>query len=91
MKTMSIRHLLQKWPVAEALLQVEEEILTTRDASPVARLVRYVEPPQPRRRFDPVDHAQWQATVFGQGKVVRLVDKYLAKDRVERQLVARRK
>jgi antitoxin (DNA-binding transcriptional repressor) of toxin-antitoxin stability system len=91
MKTMSIRDLRQKWPEAESLLEVEKEIIITRDTKPVAKLVRYVEPEERRKRFDPVEHAKWQAGVFGKGKVVRLVDKYLLKDREDRPLLKRRK
>jgi len=40
MKTISIRDLRQRWPEAEALLQTEREIVITRDAKPVAKLVR---------------------------------------------------
>jgi antitoxin (DNA-binding transcriptional repressor) of toxin-antitoxin stability system len=91
MKTISIRDLRQKWPEAESRLQVEKEIIITRDAKPVAKLVRYEEPQKPRRRFDPVAHAKWQESVFGKGRVVRLVDKYIAADRADRPLVTRRK
>ena len=83
MKTMSIRDLRQKWPEAESRLQVEGEIIITRDAKPVARLVRYVEPTKPRKRFDPVAHARLQRKWNG-GKIVRLVDKYLAAAREDR-------
>ena len=88
---MSIRDLRQKWPEAESLLEVEKEIIITRDMKPVAKLVRYIEPERPRKHFDPAEHARWQASVFGKGKVVRLVDKYLLKDREDRPLVKRRK
>jgi antitoxin (DNA-binding transcriptional repressor) of toxin-antitoxin stability system len=83
MKTISIRDLRQKWPEAESRLQAEGEIIITRDAKPVAKLVRYVEPAKPRKRFDPVAHAKWQKKMNG-GKIVRLVDKYLAADREDR-------
>ena len=36
MKTITIRDLRQRWPDAEAALKVEDEILITRDAKPVA-------------------------------------------------------
>ena len=39
MKPITIRDLLQRWPEAEAALQVEDEILITRDSKPVAKLV----------------------------------------------------
>ena len=83
MKTISIRDLRQKWPEAESRLQVEGEIIITRDTKPVARLVRYVEPTKPRKRFDPVAHAKWQKKMNG-GKVVRWVDEDLAAARADR-------
>lgn len=91
MKTISVRDLRHKWPEAESLLAVEKEIVITRDAKPVAKLVRYVEAEKPRKRFDPVEHRKWQESVFGKGKTVRLVDKYLAADREDRPLIRRRK
>ncbi len=91
MKTISIRDLRQKWPEAESRLQVEKEIIITRDAKPVAKLVRYEEPVKPRKRFDPAAHAKWRESVFGKGRVLRLVDKYLTADREDRPLVTRRK
>ena len=39
MKTITIRDLRQRWPEAEAALQLENEILITRDSKPVAKLV----------------------------------------------------
>ena len=48
MKTMTVRDLRQRWPHAEAMLETEGEILITRDAKPVARLVRFVEPRKAR-------------------------------------------
>ena len=73
MKTVSVRALRQQWPEAEALLPVEEEIVITRDARPVAKLVRTAERPTPRKRFDPATHARWQRTVAG-GRLSRWVD-----------------
>ena len=70
MKSITIRDLRQRWPEAEAALQIEEEILITRDSKPVAKLVR-VAPEGPRRsRWDPEEHARWQRKVSG-GKVSR--------------------
>jgi antitoxin (DNA-binding transcriptional repressor) of toxin-antitoxin stability system len=40
MKTITIRDLRQRWPEAEAALQVEDEIRITRDSKSVAKLVR---------------------------------------------------
>ena len=82
---MSIRDLRQKWPEAESRLQVEKEIIITRNAKPVAKLVRYVEPEKSRKRFDPAAHVRWQKKWNG-GKTVRLVDKYLPAARQDRLL-----
>ncbi len=65
MKTITIRDLRQRWPEAEAALQIEDEILITRDSKPVAKLVR-VAPKAPRRsRWEPEEHARWQRKVSG--------------------------
>ena len=84
MKTISVRDLRQRWPQAEALLQVEKEILITRDAKPVAKLVRITEQPKPRKRFDPEAHARWQKRIAG-GKVPRWVDRTITNAREERR------
>lgn len=86
MKTITIRDLRQRWPEAEAALQVEEEILITRDSKPVAKLVRISEPVRKRKRWDPEEHKKWMKKVWG-NKQVRLVDKYLQPDRKDRNLL----
>ena len=83
MKTVTVRDLRQRWPEAEKALQIEPEILITRDSKPVAKLVRYVEPDKPRKRFDPVVHGKWQRKISG-GRVTRWVDEALLKERDER-------
>ena len=83
MKTVTVRDLRQRWPETEKALQVEQEILITRDSKPVAKLVRYIEPDEPRKRFDPVTHGKWQRKMSG-GKVTRWVDEGLLKERDER-------
>jgi hypothetical protein len=83
MKKVTIRDLRQRWPEMEEALQVEREILITRDSKPVAKLVLYVEPEKPRKRFDPVAHLAWQRKMSG-GKVVRWVDEKLLGERDER-------
>ena len=83
MKTVTVRDLRQRWPEAEKALQIETEILITRDSKPVAKLVRYVEPHKPRKRFDPVAHGKWQRKISG-GRVTRWVDEALLKERDER-------
>ena len=84
MKTISVRDLRQRWPEAEARLKVEKEIVITRDAKPVARLVRIDERSKPRKRFDPAAHARWQRRIAG-GKVSRWVDRFLREAREDRR------
>jgi antitoxin (DNA-binding transcriptional repressor) of toxin-antitoxin stability system len=82
MKTVTIRDLRQRWPETEKSLQIEGEILITRDSKPVAKLVRYVEPKK-RKRFDPAEHGKWQRKT-SRGKVTRWVDEGLLRERDER-------
>ena len=84
MKSISIRDLRQRWPAAEALLQVEKEIVITRDAKPIARLVRIDAAVGVRQRFDPVAHAKWQRKTAG-GKVSRWVDRAVTAGRRDRR------
>ena len=83
MKTVTVRDLRQRWPETEKALQKEHEILITRDSKHVAKLVRYVPPEKPRKRFDPISHAKWQRKISG-GKITRWVDEGLLKERGER-------
>jgi antitoxin (DNA-binding transcriptional repressor) of toxin-antitoxin stability system len=83
MKTVTVRDLRQRWPETERALQVEKEIVVTRDSKPVAKLVRYVEPVEPRATFDPVSHGKWQRKMSG-GRVTRWVEEGLLKERDER-------
>jgi antitoxin (DNA-binding transcriptional repressor) of toxin-antitoxin stability system len=83
-KTISVRDLRQRWPEAEARLRIEKEIVITRDAKPVARLVRIDERPKPRKRFDPGAHARWQRRIAG-GKVSRWVDRAVREAREDRR------
>lgn len=84
MKTISVRDLRQRWPQAEALLQIENEIIITRDAKPVAKLVRIIERPTARKRFDPEAHARWQRRMAG-GRVSRWVDGAVREGRQDRR------
>ncbi len=68
MKTLTIRDLRQRWPEAEAALALENEILITRDAKPVAKLVRIAPDETKRPRWDAEEHARWQRKVSG-GKI----------------------
>ena len=85
MKTISIRDLRQRWPEAEAALQVEDEILITRDSKPVAKLVRFVPPKPKRKRWNPEEHAARIKKIFG-NKVFPSIDSELAKARADRKL-----
>ena len=90
MKTITVRDVRQRWPEAEKLLQVEKELVVTRDGIPVARLVRLTPERRLRKRFDPAEHAAWQRSVFGKGKTVRWVDRALASGRADRRLIGGR-
>lgn len=83
MKTVTVRDLRQRWPETERALESEGEIVVTRDAKPVAKLIRYAEPTRPRARFDPVQHGQWQRRTSG-GRVTRWVADGLLTERDER-------
>jgi antitoxin (DNA-binding transcriptional repressor) of toxin-antitoxin stability system len=83
-KTMSVRDLRQRWPEAEELLQAEGEIVITRDAKPIARLVRIAERTRPRKRFDPAAHARWQRRV-AEGRASRWVNRALTESRKDRR------
>jgi antitoxin (DNA-binding transcriptional repressor) of toxin-antitoxin stability system len=85
MKTISIRDLRQRWPEAEAALQVEDEILITRDSKPVAKLVRFVPPQTKRPRWNPEKHAARIKKIFG-NKVFPSSDQELAEARTDRKL-----
>ena len=65
MKTITIRDLRQRWPEAEAALEMEKEILITRDSRPVARLVRVVPQKPKRQRWDPKKHQRWLEKFWG--------------------------
>jgi antitoxin (DNA-binding transcriptional repressor) of toxin-antitoxin stability system len=82
-KSITIRDLRHRWPEAEAALQVEEEILITRDSKPVAKLVRISEPVRKRKRWDPEEHKRWLKKVWG-GKMMPSSDAALARARADR-------
>ena len=83
MKTITIRDLRQRWPAAEAALEVEDEILITRDSKPVAKLVRIVPDKGRRKRWDPEAHAAWMKRVWG-NKTLESSDASLARARADR-------
>ncbi len=84
---MTIRDLRQRWPEAEAALQVEDEIIITRDSKPVARLVRIVESGAKRTRWSPEEHRKWIRKVFGK-KVFPSSDESLTAARTDRKLTS---
>ncbi len=86
MKTITVRDLRQRWPQAEAALQLENEILITRDSKPVAKLVRIADEPRKRPRWDPQEHARWQRKI-SRGRISRS-DAALASSRAERIFTA---
>ncbi len=85
MKTITIRDLRQRWPEAEAALQVEEEIIVTRDSKPVAKLVRITPAETKLPRWTPKAHRRWIKAVFGK-KVFPSSDEPLAAARADRSL-----
>ena len=85
MKTITIRDLRQRWPQAEAALQVEDEIIITRDSKPVAKLVRVRQSETKRPRWNPDEHRRWIKKVFG-NKVFPSSDERLTAARTDRKL-----
>jgi antitoxin (DNA-binding transcriptional repressor) of toxin-antitoxin stability system len=88
-KTITIRDLRQRWPEAEAALEVEDEILITRDSKPVAKLVPIAAEAPRRPRWNVDEHAHWQKKVSG-GKMSRS-DAALAASRADRSFTRKRK
>jgi antitoxin (DNA-binding transcriptional repressor) of toxin-antitoxin stability system len=82
-KTISIRDLRQRWPQAEAALQVEDEILITRDSKPVAKLVRVVAEDRKRKRWDRAAHLRWLKKIWG-GKMMPCSDSAIGHARADR-------
>ena len=82
MTRMSVRDIRLRWPQAERLLATEGEIIVTRDAKPVARILPYRPPARRQRaRFDPVAHARWLSR-FWKGRPLRVsTDELLKRDR----------
>ena len=66
-------------------MQVEDEIIVTRDSKPVAKLVRVTEPEARRPRWNLDAHRRWIKKVFGR-KVFPNSDERLAATRADRKL-----
>lgn len=86
MKTITIRDLRQRWPETERSLQVEHEIVITRDGKPVAKLMRLVPPEIKRKRWNPEAHRKWIKKVYG-NKVFPSIDEQLTAARADRKLI----
>jgi antitoxin (DNA-binding transcriptional repressor) of toxin-antitoxin stability system len=84
-KTITIRDLRQRWPETEKTLQVENELIITRDGQPVAKLVRVAEEKAKRKRWNPEEHAARIKKILG-SKVFPTIDKQLAEDRADHKL-----
>jgi antitoxin (DNA-binding transcriptional repressor) of toxin-antitoxin stability system len=82
-KTITIRDLRQRWPEAEAALQVEDEIIITRDSKPVAKLVRIVQNKNQRKRWNAEEHTKWLRKIWG-NKALPGSDAALARARADR-------
>ncbi|MEO8426399.1 MAG: hypothetical protein ABI651_04725 [Verrucomicrobiota bacterium] len=83
MRTITIRDLRQRWPEMEKALQVENELIVTRDGEPVARLVRVVQEKRKRKRWDPDAHMRWLKRMWG-NKMMPSSDAAIARDRADR-------
>jgi len=80
MKSITIRQLRLRWPEMEKALQVEQELIITRDGLPVAKLASLEAPQLRRKRWDPEAHKKWLKRIWG-GKKTCLVEKYLMAER----------
>ncbi len=66
-------------------MQIEQEIIITRDSKPVARLVRVKQANANRPRWNPQQHRKWVKKVFGD-QVFSSGDERLAAARTDRKL-----
>jgi antitoxin (DNA-binding transcriptional repressor) of toxin-antitoxin stability system len=81
MKRVTVRQLRLQWPELEKALARSGEIIVTRDAQPVARILPYVAPHRRRRRFDPEEHVRWLRRFWRGKKVVPSSDEWIRRDR----------
>jgi antitoxin (DNA-binding transcriptional repressor) of toxin-antitoxin stability system len=82
MTRMTVRDVRLHWPKAEKALAEGEEILVTRDAQPVARILPYV-PPRgvKRKRLEPRVHRRWMKRFWKTKSFGPSTDEWLARDR----------
>jgi antitoxin (DNA-binding transcriptional repressor) of toxin-antitoxin stability system len=86
MKTMTVRDVRLKWPEAERQLATYGEIIVTRDAKPVARLLPWQPERTRRRRFDAKARLLWLKRFWAGHPPLGSVDKELAVDRADREI-----
>jgi antitoxin (DNA-binding transcriptional repressor) of toxin-antitoxin stability system len=83
---MTVRDIRQKWPEAERLLREEGEIIVTRDARPVARLLPIAGAPgKAPRRLDLAELRRWRARFWRGQPRQPSTGEWLDRDRAERE------
>ena len=84
MATMTVRDVRLKWPEAERILAHDGEIVVTRDAKPVARILPYRSPRMAtRKRFDPKQHTAWLRRFWKTQPAQPSTDALLRRERAE--------
>lgn len=81
MRQVSVRQLRLEWPQVEKELSRSGEIIVTRDAQPVARILPYIAPRQQSRRFDSAEHMRWLKRFWNGKKVIPSTDEWIRRDR----------
>ncbi|MGC9984499.1 MAG: hypothetical protein ABSF35_12810 [Polyangia bacterium] len=84
MTRMTVRDVRLHWPQAEKALAQGEEIVVTRDAKPVARLLPFIPATsRVRRRFDPELHLRRLRRFWGSQPAQPSTDEWLSRDRAD--------
>jgi antitoxin (DNA-binding transcriptional repressor) of toxin-antitoxin stability system len=84
---MTVRDIRLRWPEAEKALATDGEVVVTRDAKPVARIIPYVPPTRKKRhRFDPKEHIRWLRKISKGESAAPSTDQLLREDREARTL-----
>ena len=79
---MTVRDIRLKWPEAERALAREGEIIVTRDAKPVARILPYEGPSGAARvRFEPAEQMRWLTRFWRNRTPGPSTDELLRRDR----------
>lgn len=87
---MSVRDIRQKWPEAERVLLEEGEIVITRDAKPVAKIIPFSSVKEKkRRRFDPQAHQRWLKKFWKDNPRRPSTDEELMHDRAHHRIETR--